>query len=60
MLLAGNVQFTSRPTAEIVNVVKSENQQIRPTMSHLLATRPLQILAIDFMVLEPSKGKENV
>ena len=29
-------------------------------MSHLLATRPLQILAIDFTVLEPSKGKENV
>ena len=29
-------------------------------MSHLLANRPLQILAIDFTVLEPSKGKENV
>lgn len=41
-------------------VAKSENQQIRPAMNHLLANRPLQILAIDFTVLEPSKGKENV
>ena len=29
-------------------------------MSHLLATRPLQIVAIDFTVLEISKDQENV
>ena len=30
-------------------------------MGHLLATRPLEIIAIDFTILEPaSDGKENV
>lgn len=29
-------------------------------MNHLLANRPLQMLPIDFTVLEPSKDKENV
>ncbi|CAG2220737.1 unnamed protein product [Mytilus edulis] len=33
---------------------------IRPAMGHLIANRPLQILAIDFTVLEPAHGKENV
>ncbi|VDI55123.1 Hypothetical predicted protein [Mytilus galloprovincialis] len=32
---------------------------IRPAMGHLIASRPLQILAIDFTVLEPAHGKEN-
>lgn len=41
-------------------VAKSENQQIRAATNHLLANQPLQIIAIDFTVLEPSKGKENV
>jgi hypothetical protein len=29
-------------------------------MGHLIANKPLQILAIDFTVLEPAHGKENV
>ena len=33
----------------------------KPAMGHLLATRPLEVLAIDFTVLEPSSdGRENV
>ena len=33
---------------------------IKPTMRHLIADKPIQILAIDFTVLEPAHGKENV
>lgn len=33
---------------------------IKPAMGHLIANKPLQILAIDFTVLEPAHGKENV
>lgn len=62
MLLAWNVHEIKEycKNCERCCVAKSENQQIRPAMNHLLANRPLQILAIDFTVLEPSKGKENV
>ena len=35
--------------------------RIRPAMGHLLATKPLEVLAIDFTVLEPATdGRENV
>jgi len=37
------------------------NPRIRPPMGGLLATKPLEILAIDFTVLEPAAdGRENV
>ena len=40
---------------------KMPNPRIRPPMGNLLATIPLQILAIDFTVLEPvTEGRENV
>ena len=45
---------------ERCNLAKSSNLNTRPSMQHLIANRPLQILAIDFTVLEPSHGKENV
>ena len=41
-------------------VSKLPQPAIRPAMGHLIANRPLQILAIDFTVLEPAHGKENV
>ncbi|CAG2247533.1 unnamed protein product [Mytilus edulis] len=41
-------------------VSKMPQPAIRPAMGHLIASRPLQILAIDFTVLEPAHGKENV
>lgn len=35
--------------------------RVRPAMGHLLPTRPLEVLAIDFMLLEPAtEGRENV
>ncbi|VDI51591.1 Hypothetical predicted protein [Mytilus galloprovincialis] len=40
-------------------VSKMPQPAIRPAMGHLIASRPLQILAIDFTVLEPAHGKEN-
>ncbi|CAG2220736.1 unnamed protein product [Mytilus edulis] len=40
-------------------VSKMPQPAIRPAMGHLIANRPLQILAIDFTVLEPAHGKEN-
>ena len=34
---------------------------VRPAMGHLLPTRPLEVLAIDVMLLEPAtEGRENV
>lgn len=40
---------------------KMPNPRIRPPMGNLLATKPLEILAIDFTVLEPATdGRENV
>ena len=34
---------------------------VRPAMGHLLATKPLEVLAIDFTLLEPATdGRENV
>ena len=40
---------------------KMPNPRIRPPMGSLLATKPLEILAIDFTVLEPAAdGRENV
>ena len=37
------------------------NPKIRPPMGNLLATKPLEILAIDFTILEPATdGRENV
>ena len=35
--------------------------RVRPAMGHLLATRPLDVLAMDFTLLEPATdGRENV
>ena len=34
--------------------------RIQPSMGTLAATRPLQVLAIDFTLLDPAQGKENV
>ena len=35
--------------------------RVRPAMGHLLATKPLEVLAIDFTLLEPATdGRENV
>ena len=35
--------------------------RVRPAMGHLLPTRPLEVLAIDFTLLEPATdGRENV
>ena len=40
---------------------KMPNPRIRPPMGNLLATKPLEILAVDFTVLEPAvDGRENV
>lgn len=56
--------MTSRSIAEIVNVVVRLSQKINKLeplyMSHLLSTRQIQILVIDFTVLESSKGKVSV
>ncbi|PFX11422.1 Transposon Tf2-8 polyprotein [Stylophora pistillata] len=42
-------------------VAKMPNPRIRPPMGSLLGTKPLEILAIDFTVLEPATdGRENV
>ena len=41
-------------------VSKMPQPSIKPAMGHLIANKPLQILAIDFTVLEPAHGKENV
>jgi transposase InsO family protein len=42
-------------------VVAKAQQRVRPVMGHLLARRPLEVVAIDFTVLEPaSNGMENV
>ncbi|CAC5422661.1 unnamed protein product [Mytilus coruscus] len=40
-------------------VSKMPQPTIRPAMGHLIANRPLQILAIDFTVLEPAHGQEK-
>lgn len=46
---------------ERCTLAKMPNPRIRPPMGSLLATRPLEILAIDFTVLEPgTDGRENV
>ena len=35
--------------------------RVHPAMGHLLATKPLEVLAIDFTILEPATdGRENV
>lgn len=40
---------------------KMPNPRIRPPMGSLLATKPLEVLAVDFTVLEPATdGRENV
>ena len=42
-------------------LAKMPTPRIRTSMSSFLATKPLEILAIDFTVLEPaSDGRENV
>lgn len=41
-------------------ISKMPQPAVRTTMNHLIASKPLQILAIDFTVLEPAHGKENV
>ena len=46
---------------ERCTLAKMPNPRIRPPMGSLLATKPLEILAIDFTVLEPgTDGRENV
>lgn len=46
---------------ERCTLAKATHSQVRAAMGHLLASRPNQILAIDFTLLEPSQdGKENV
>jgi transposase InsO family protein len=42
-------------------IVAKSRQKVKPTMGHLLAKKPLEVLAIDFTFLEPaSDGRENV
>jgi transposase InsO family protein len=42
-------------------IAKAPQPRVKPPMGHLLADRPLEVLAIDFTVLERSScGKENV
>lgn len=46
---------------ERCTLAKAVQPKVRSFMGHLLASKPLDILAIDFTVLEPSSdGKENV
>ena len=46
---------------ERCTLAKAVQPKVRGFMGHLLAAKPLDILAIDFTVLEPSRdGKENV
>ena len=46
---------------ERCTLAKMPNPRIRPPMGSLLATKPLEILAVDFTVLEPATdGRENV
>uniref|UniRef100_H3A9F5 Gypsy retrotransposon integrase-like protein 1 n=1 Tax=Latimeria chalumnae TaxID=7897 RepID=H3A9F5_LATCH len=46
---------------ERCTIAKALQPQIQTPMGNLLASRPLEILAIDFTLLEPSSdGKENV
>lgn len=46
---------------ERCTLAKAVTPQIRVAMGHLLASRPNEVLAIDFTLLEPSQdGKENV
>ncbi|VDH90674.1 Hypothetical predicted protein [Mytilus galloprovincialis] len=48
-------------TCERCNVAKMPCPRISVPMSHLLASKPNEILAIDFTILEPaSDGRENV
>ena len=42
-------------------LAKEPTKKLRPVMGNLLASRPLEVLAVDFTVLEPaSDGRENV
>ena len=46
---------------ERCTLAKVPNPRIRPPMGNLMATKPLEILAVDFTVLEPATdGRENV
>ncbi len=46
---------------EMCSLSKMPNLRIRPPMENLLASKPLEILAIDFTVLKPATdGRENV
>jgi len=48
-------------TCERCNVAKMPHVQTRVPMGHLLATRPLEVVAIDFTLLEKATdGRENV
>ena len=46
---------------ERFTLAKMPNARVRPPMGSLLATKPLEILAMDFTVLEPATDRrENV
>lgn len=48
-------------TCERCSVAKNTQPQVRAPMGHLLASRPNEILAIDFSFLEPARdGREQV
>jgi len=42
------------------NVSKMPVPKVKAHMGHLTATRPFEVLAMDFTLLEPSQGYENV
>lgn len=47
--------------SERCTLSKEPLPRVRPAMGHLLATRPLDVLAMDFTLLEPATdGRENV